>query len=205
MSIMTTRRLVLYPRGFMGAPQPARIERAPTDAEKRFNTVQGPNLTVTLRSGVNTVVTNDDVDELYRAHIDRVGMLNSYEFRKKLLKAALKAFGTLSFEHWYRQQITSPAFGDLHSKFLDDTLIFITTGKRQQHMLTWTSLLDYSDADVEETKMSAVAHEFFGVSANGITRERRNDRLEEVIQRWVSQPGGFDDLLCSLHILFGRL
>jgi hypothetical protein len=67
----------------------------------------------------------------------------------------------------------------------------------------WNDLVSYADKGEPNTTLSEEAHEFFGISSNGIVRQRRNYDLLDIIAKWTSQPGGWQDLLGSLHILFG--
>jgi hypothetical protein len=53
--------------------------------------------------------------------------------------------------------------------------------------------------------LSERAQEFFGVPAFGLSRQPQNSELIEVLQAWVSQPDGMEDLLGSMHVLFGQL
>jgi hypothetical protein len=146
---------------------------------------------------------NENVEALYAQMITRVDTLNEFEFREKLLKVALSAFGTPQFDFWYSQQKFSPSAGDLHRDFLEDTLHFIEYGTRSQHMETWNVLVSYSDKGERENVLSEQAAQFFGITSNGLRREPRNSNLIDVLCAWTGQPGGFADLLFTLHILFG--
>lgn len=194
---------ILYPRGFFGAVTTPSIKKQPKPFSGSVNRLQpGVNLFHNQRSG-DTITVNENVETLYAQLISRVDTIDNFDFREKLLKVALGAFGTPMFDFWYSQQKYSPSAGDLHREFLEDTLQFIQTGVRSQHLETWNVLVTFSDRGERENVLSDKAAEFFGISSHGVRREPRNSNLVDVLSAWTSQPGGFTDLLFTLHILFG--
>lgn len=144
---------------------------------------------------------NPAVEALYSTIIRNGVHADSFEFRKQLAVTALNAFGTKDFYEWYIAQHQSPACGDSHGKYLLDTLKFIQTGKRDMSVETWGSILFMTDEgdDISEAKDKFI-EDFFGS-----VQYQRNRNLVDVIQSWLSQPTGANDLLYSLHILFGKL
>ena len=191
----------IYPRGFLGAHLRERIERSQRLQENnngfmpvKFSAFKKPN-------GVDDF--NHEVDGLYASYIKRSADSCSFEFRNKILHAALRAFGTPNFQFWFQSQFASPVLTDLHHRFLDDCLQFITTGRRDQSLETWSAIVHIDNDDAGIGKLSECAQEFFGISANGLHRYPRNTQLIGVIQDWCSQPNGIEDLLGTLHILFG--
>lgn len=198
---------MLYPRGFFGAQYAPSIKKSPRPFATAVNRLQN-NLSLLrgMTSG-DQIVVNENIELLYGKMISEVVTFNNFEFREKVLNAALSAFGTNSFDFWYTQQRYSPSSGELHRAFLADTLDFIENGTRNQHLETWNVLVSFGDRGERTSVIDEKAAEFFGLSSNGIGRIRRqnNSDLVDVIQQWVSHPGGFADLLFTLHILFGML
>lgn len=194
---------ILYPRGFLGAQLKPTIKKHISPFSSEVKRLQ-PSVSLfhSQKSGDDLKV-NEDVEALYAHMISRVTTLDDFEFRESLLKAALTAFGTQQFDFWYSQQQYIPAAGNLHREFLEDTLQFIETGTRAMHVQTWNDLINSNDTGHRQTVLSEKAMEFFGISSNGIRREPRNGSLIDVLITWTSQPGGFMDLLYTLHILFG--
>lgn len=192
----------LYPRGFLGAPQGPKIEKMPRPFDEQLSRVQ-TQFSLLRPTESNSLVPNQNVESLYSEYINNGARVLDFDFRKRVLITALNAFGTTMFDMWYQKQTTSPAFGDLHSQFIDDTLRFIADGKREMSVETWGSLLTYSDKGELHREVSEYAAEFFGISTRGYNRHRRNATLVEIIQQWTSKPNGFEDLLCTLHVLFG--
>jgi hypothetical protein len=88
----------------------------------------------------------------------------------------------------------------MHRAYLEDTLGFLTTGTRQMHMTNWLSLVTHSDVTNGTAPVSVLADRFF--ESNG---RSGGTMLTSIIQRWVSQPGGLEDLVQSLKLLFGEI
>lgn len=199
---MPEAALMLYPRGFYGGISSPSTEKQPKPFASKVARLQNNlNFLQGLRPGVRQEV-NEKVEDLYRQLITREG-IDKMIFRRKVLQTALTAFGTHRFDYWYSQQMYSPAAGDLHRDFLVDTLRFISTGERHVNVMTWNSLIGFSDQGERVSVLDEYAKEFFGISTGGFNRIPRNNDLIDVIRQWCSQPGGLSDLLCTMHILFG--
>ncbi len=193
----------IYPRGFLGAQLRERVERSQRLQENnngfmpvKFSSFKKPN-------GVDDI--NHEVESLYASYIKRSADSTSFEFRNKILHAALRAFGTPNFRFWFEAQFESPVLTDLHHRFLDDTLQFIRTGRRDQALETWAAIISISNNDDGAGKLSEEAMDFFGISGGGVTRYPRDARIIGIVQDWCSQPNGIEDLLGTLHILFGAV
>jgi len=194
---------MLYPRGFFGAALSPHIEKQPKPFSGDVNRLSN-NLNYFKRGeGGSTLMVNENVEELYAAMITRVTTFQDFEFRERVLRVALAAFGTHAFDYWYTQQRYSPSCGELHRDFLVDTLRFIQGERRTQVPATWNVLIDYTDKGEKVSVLDEASADFFGISSNGQSRQPRNTNLIDVIQMWVGQPGGFEDLLFTMHILFG--
>lgn len=196
--------LRIYPRGFLGdliLPQSVHTPRP-------FNNTLHEKLYVindmSMRpSNEQAIPPNPHVESLYSAYIRNDDAVVTFEFKKKILQAALKAFGTSRFDLWYFTQQESPAASELHGRFMRDTLKFIREGKRDMALETWADLIVINDHGGTIKTKTIESDEFFGVSSNGVRRYPQNSKLTEVIQMWVSKPNGLEDLLGTLHILFG--
>ena len=175
--------LQLYPRGFLGEQT---IPQAGMSSRSR-------------------PVPHQAVETLYTQYINRAVNTTSTEFRRKVLIVALRAFGTRDFEVWLSSQRQSPAAGDNHKGFLEDTVQFLATGKRDLDVMSWLTILDGGDTGEVSSDHSDLAKEFFGISSNGLNREPRNRSMVDVVQAWCAHPGGIEDILCTLHVLFGNV
>lgn len=186
--------LDLYPRGFIGAEQGPSTEKRP----KPIHEIQQAQNTfrIVTKNTDQKHRPNTNVETLFMAVVRDEPYIHKLDFKKKVLQAALHAFGTEDFKFWFEMQQKSPSFGDNHSDFLDDTLRFISTGRRYVHLMTWNELVQGTDVGETRSHLSEYASTFF--------RDNSGTDLTEIIQRWVSQPNGLEDLLFSLHILFGN-
>jgi hypothetical protein len=195
--------LKLYPRGFLGKPLEARFS-----TKRRLGDSQYSGLPVSVKlvtQQMNSVDANPTVEALYGRWINRAPATTAFEFRKQVLNAALDAFGTDNFFYWYTAQAGSPAFGDLHRDFMEDTLHYIQTGQRKMCLENWQALLTTDDSGERSEELSSAAKAFFGIKTpEEQWRSPQYRRLDEVIQKWCSQPTGFEDLLSTLHVLFGN-
>lgn len=176
--------LQLYPRGFLGE-----------------QTQGGPASTP---SGKLRPVGNRAVDKLYGQYINRAVLTTAVEFRRQVLATALHAFGTRNFEVWFSSQRQSPKVGRTHLDFLEDTIQFIWSGRRNMDVNTWLAILEAEDVGDRSGAYSELVNEFFGIRSYGLERVERNRDMVDVIQGWCSQSGGIEDMLCTLHVLFGN-
>jgi hypothetical protein len=87
------------------------------------------------------VVCNESVVEVYNQLIRRQVISTNFEFRERVLKIAMKAFGVKNLSQWIALQTESPTFTQLHADFLIDTIRYINTGKRQLPIQTWERLI----------------------------------------------------------------
>ena len=91
---------------------------------------------------------------------------------------------------------------DTHVRFLNDTLDFIKTGSRQIEIQTWERLIGYFKADTVSIKPSQFNYkDYFGMGKPALFHKPLG--ITNAIQAWVSQPGGMEDMIYTLKILFG--
>jgi hypothetical protein len=147
-------------------------------------------------SGQNIVISEGDstVVTLYELYVNRLTNTTSWMYRKRVLQAALRLFGRMD-EWLYTQSGNAHARG-YNLEYIQDTLDFIRTGKRELSNETWIELLHEQD-DVQQGALDARGPKsFFALKAGEDT--------PQLLQRWCAQPGGFQDLICTLHVLFGK-
>ena len=190
----------MHPRGFLGGFPPPQIERESVIDRPVFDHQYRLNI---VKPSDPSTYPNKNITALYTQQIGGGLAPTLLAFREQVLKEALAAFGISRFDRWYLQQLQSPAYGDNHARFLDDTFNFIRGKRREMHPMTWASLIDM-EKNPGNLKPSAIAVEFFDLrNVNADVRFTANDELVNVIQTWCSRPGGFEDMLCTLNILFG--
>lgn len=195
----------LYPRGYFGKVLGPQFVKKRTAVQARQGVLQSK--VNVFQPQTTTLDGNPDVEELYTRWMTSIGeMAADFAFREQFMIVAMDAFGTQSFRMWYEAQLQSPAYGDLHHRFLEDTILFITEGRRQMSLQNWTVLISQTDSGEKHQVLGERALGFFGVPVPG-QRHRlpQNAQLLPVLQQWISHPSGFEDLLLTLHLLFGEL
>lgn len=208
----------IYPRGFLGTPlglptektyNPV-VDKIATRMHYKIDLFDSPETNgspLKLKEhGNNKVQVNNLIEYLYNEHVkrDRSNSI-SFDFRENVLAVILTAFGTENFLYWFQTQLACPATGNIHRHFLDDTLRFITTGRREMSIENWHALVVVpSDVQTNVTKMSPIAATFFYPDGN-TAKKPQNTRLIEVVQQWCTQPRGFEDLIGTAHVMFGNI
>lgn len=188
---------VIYPRGFAGFDigLPTRVLRP--SPEQLFNSLMRNK--DTSRSS-KVVMSNTVVEKQWLEHTTAMRFSKSFNFREEILISALTAFGTEDFLAWINLQSENPYSTQNHYRFINDTLQFIKTGKRALNIQHWLILLNGVDPKADN-KVSIRSDEYFGTTLP--LHQRQPTRLKHHIVKWVSNPGGFEDLLGTMHVLFG--
>lgn len=193
---------LIYPRGFVGfgtgvakdQPNPAAFLQAVRASE--FNRPAPRE--------ASAYDSNPVIDALWREYVGGNGRTSSFEFRERILVAALSAFGTTSFYDWCVLQATNPFFSAMHKRFLNDTFQFIDTGKRSMGITTWLNIVRIDSSNVPTGDEGYNIKQFFRQDEKN-TMLQRSSSMDEMIASWTSQEGGFEDLLGTLMILFGAI
>lgn len=197
---LSYRGLRVYPRGFLGAAVGIVATPAIRPHEARIkHHVYHPNMFQVKRP---TVEVNQNVENAWSHFLRNSCSTMNFDFREKILLVALEAFGTTDFKSWVDTQFKGPSTGELHAKFIEDTLGFIVTGQRDMSLQNWEAVLTMADVETNITKHTELIKEFF-IDPN--TKAPVNFKLTDVLIRWCSQEGGIEDLVQTLHVLFGDI
>lgn len=136
---------------------------------------------------------SEEIAELYRTHIQRKQNTLTWDFRSKVVSAAMLMLGR-NLRSFIHAQLRNPYLHGVAFDFMDDTLQFILTGHRAVSLHNWSALLEEEPAkkaiDTRRTFKARVPDELAP--------------MEEVISYWCSQEGGFEDLLRTLYLMFGK-
>lgn len=138
-----------------------------------------------------------DVVELYAEYMNAGVDSLTWTFRKKAITVALDAFDVIDGFSFTAQDANDHVF-DYNYLFLLDTIKYLATGKRTQDLSTWGELI----TQLPEARR--------GVERNRTQIEdciRELDltmSAEAIVKAWCSWPQGIDDMICTLHILFGE-
>ena len=154
--------------------------------------------------GQSTTIVEDDVRSgdpevvaLFDEYCKPANAGATWGFRKRVLKAAKRLFsGDIN---WFIRQDTNRKVRDYNYEFLLDTIRFIATGQRRISVLSWGDLIQNHP---EDTYLSV--RERHGI-ADAFRDYALKTNAAEMIQRWCSWPGGVDDMVFSLHWLFGEI
>ena len=191
--------IVLYPRGFVG------YDIGLQQKNKGLGTM---GLISNLRlnkisSNKNvTFVSNTEVENIWKQFKSGNQFLSSFEFRKKIIQIALSAFGTRSFYDWCALQLENPFVSDMQKRFINDTFNFIRTGKRSVTIASWLALIEVRDTGATSSDGAQIQiEEFFGTRLP-IHAQRERD-MNSTICQWLSNKGGYEDLVGAMHVFFG--
>lgn len=121
----------------------------------------------------------------------------TWDFRKRVIDLAQELFeGDYS---WFIRQDSNALIKDQNYAFILDTVQFIATGRRKFSIHTWPALVTY-DVPVLNESVSGRREIYLLME-----RLQVPTATNAFIQRWVSQRNGFDDLMYTLHMLFGSV
>lgn len=153
----------------------------------------GSNLLDSKGIEIIEVASDPELANLYKLYMSRSVNRNSWDYRALVIKCVSRLFS--DFRSWLYLQITAnDAIYGLNLEFLKDTLLFIRTGERELPISSWLELLLEHPDENHGTANMARAEEF--QLGNPL-------ELDNVIGMWCSHPGGFEDMLCTAHVLFG--
>jgi hypothetical protein len=191
--------LKLYVRGFFGSK---------ANSSETFQTWKSrPILSVfdLDPQAVDHVVANESVVEVYNQLVRRQVIHTDFDFRERVIRIAGQAFGVGNFGLWAAVQKESPTFTQTHADFISDTVRFIVNGKRQMPVSMWEHLIGpgSNDPNAPPTFEDAL----FPQLPDGYSfrsQVQTNNNLSNVICRWLSQQGGFTDMVTTLYTLFGE-
>jgi hypothetical protein len=134
-----------------------------------------------------------DIEKLYEMFITRSVDPNTWRFRREVITACCRLFG--DFHRWLAlQAVYNDNVYGLNFEFLKDTLQFIREGRRDMSTFTWNDLLlEFPEPQVGSANPRRIDE--FGISDP--------KEFENVIGKWCSHSGGFEDMLCTAHVLYG--
>ncbi len=198
---MNTR---VYARGFPGcSAQAVDVERkAARSTFPTVPTILGSNAKI-VRVTVNPQIMRS-YEQLVRGDIKAV----SFDFRERVIREALGAFGTDSLAAWVAELIDLQTVTQGHIDFVNDFLGFALDGcDRKLPPQTWEALIVPQIRTSEPLKIPDHVNSFLGTTEylGGLVREQRDCSIAYLISQWLSRPTGFTDMTVTLNTLFGDL
>lgn len=155
------------------------------------------NLDSTKQVFVPQLIDEDrEIEALMRKYLGGNEWVD-WAVRRNELHACSFIYG--DFANWVDLQLTkNPYVYDMSLDFLLDTLGFIAIGERRMHPNNWKELLEVRPVVRPSTANQSRATLLPESIKNSID-------WDNVINQWVSQPNGFDDLVFSTYVFFGKL
>lgn len=133
------------------------------------------------------------ITEYYRRFFNPEEKTDSWDFKCEGIQLALDLIGP-SPADWLKAQAESPYTHGRLREFLEDTIHYINTGRRKMSIQSWTGLV--ANETVEKCPPCVK-------KAGPLPSVHARDTADWVAQ-WCSIPGGFQDMVCTLNLLFGE-
>lgn len=186
----------LYPRGFLGDGGNKPVIRRPEVSAATLRFLREDDTVATQFKMLGS--PNPDISGLHHDLLTAPNNMERFAWREELLRASMNAFGCDSLSVWVKAQATSPYCGKYHKEFIADCLRFASNGVRHQALSSWNNLL--SDDDTGDGG-KLPGNDDCGLF-NGTWFDKAS--ILDLVRSWVSQDGGYSDMVISLNILFGR-
>lgn len=188
-----SKTVVVYPSGFVGYDIGLPIVRNESNIDASNALVRFAS--VSLKDKL--VVANRDIETLYQQMRVKARSPRQADFIGDVAAACANAFGCDTFYEWCHMQLESPYFTADHREYLNDAILFLTTGNRNYTHATWASLLQRRRATLTDRNV-ALNHAV-------LVRYGKPDNTINVVSKWFQHPGGVEDLLRTLHLIFGEI
>lgn len=134
-----------------------------------------------------------DVVALYNEFIAPGAQVKNWQFRKRVIQLAVKLISGGS--NWFIAVDEDRRVQEYNYEFILDTVRFIATGRRRTSIYSWPLLISSPEENVLAKEHGEVRKLFKELA---LTTSHTT-----LIQKWCEQPGGIDDLMFSLNIIFG--
>ena len=152
-----------------------------------------------LNRVVDAPVTDGDaaIDELYNIYLSGKVNHQGWGFRKEVINAAARLLR--NFPMFIQMQRDNPYLYGYNYDFLQDTVNYIATGRRQLSVQAWKELMFEHMPPSGDYKTRSR----FVVLPEAVPYINKN--VDEVVSQWCSHPNGIEDLLLTLVMIFGRV
>lgn len=140
---------------------------------------------------------DNKIHDLFMEYTTFSNRTGYWEFQSKVIVEAHRLFSG-NF-NWFIKQDSNAQVTGYAYEFLQDTLRYIATGRRRMDIHTWPGLL--SDEPLGGVQLIENRHDIRGM----FHTLQLATSAEAMIQKWMSHKGGFDDMMYTLHLLFGTV
>lgn len=193
----------IYPRGFLGAQLEPVLDRKRRSEVHSQGRIQYDVSMLDPNEDSKAIVANLDLENVYQTMSRNDLTARKFDFKEKAIQQFMWAFGTNNFAEWFAAQYASPSFGPRHQDFLEDTLLFIRTGKRRLAIQNWNLLLDEAERKTTPVLSEPIKSFFVGLKTLEEIAGAKHFDIPAVTQQWLEKDGGYADMLITGHILFG--
>jgi hypothetical protein len=194
-------KLKVYPSGFLGSTN--------VEQTKPLDVVSAAKMLFSrgVVKAPSPYSANMDVVVLWNEIISGTMEYKTFEFKERILKAAINAFGTELLIDWLSVQAQSPEFTDNHYRWIDETILFVFGGKRRElSSNNWRVILTAGGRDDTVDQFSPVVKSYIlGENASRYpgAAYRGSMTIREFVMAWVRQQMGMEDMMASMDVLFG--
>lgn len=187
------KKVIVYPRGFAAYSVGWPIVRVDSDLSAQAVAARYANTSARERVSVSA----GNVENLYKEFMTQARKVTNIDMVEDIYAVAVNAFGTDNFYDWLHMQTQNPYFTADHRDFLNETLEFIFGKERLISMGSWRQLIELHMNQTGPVIQGYRYQQFFNSSG------KEEVGITAIIRKWMSRPGGPQDLLATLHILFG--
>lgn len=185
------KSVVVYPTGFIGYDVGFPVVRNEANVDAANALVRFASVSTKDK----LVMANNTIEGLYTQWHKRTRKVGDADYLSDVYAACMNAFGTNSFYEWAYMQLENPYFTASHREFLNDMFSFILTGKRTYSYSAWAVALERRRADSEDKKTPYNYRDLI-ISGTPLT-------VTDAVTRWSAHDGGVEDMITSLHLVFG--
>lgn len=174
--------LIIHPRGY------SRV----VDSLGRSNlsTYDAPLKLKAVRIDEDTTI-----ETLLRKHLGQA-VDTDWSVQRTEIAECARMYGC--FQNWVYFQLGRNGYiYDLTIDFLLDTLTFISTGVRRMSVQSWKGLIETNPSPRPEV----------ATPARILAVQSLLDSIHwnSYMAQWINQPGGYDDMVFSTYLFFGKL
>lgn len=178
------------------------IEAGFVRANRHVDMIVTNILSKDYRDTSNNLFYHEEVVHVYTDWLANPSLTKEFDFRERVYLAAKHAFGTRSLYDWLKAQTSNPHLTSLHKTFITETLLYVLAyDKRNIEVNQWVGLLVY------DTKCKSIALDINTLIEKDLAKavvSNASGDLNAVIRQWVGHPGGIEDLIISLFVIFGN-
>lgn len=187
---MPKAKLKVYPSGFLGS------DLVPTTAPMDLEKQKERFFDLSAITNPDGHTANMEVVRLWEDMTSTAADYKSFDFKERVLRVAVDAFGEHRFLDWIDAQKNSPYYNEYHVKWLDETILYIYDNKARKFSTSnWVTLTQMTVGGGSQIDSPVLAK--YRSFLSGLT-------ITDALTEWCKHKGGIDDIPASLHVLFGR-